>query len=170
MKASHNPLISEFNIKTGNFNISSQNINLSEHLTQHDFLHLKPAILKQGDPQEARTYYFKAPVKIWNRQFMLSVSFLPHSAPFCSGYGLQPVFEIERQPYDVTKDKEDFNDLKNLLTGIFSRPPRIISEINRAVWNFSWGIASIGSVIQNSSPVAISIGWPIIEKNKSGGS
>jgi len=159
MKLSNKILSCEFDSNTGNLHIKSKNITLTPYLIRDDFLNLNPDIFGSENSSTALTYYFNAPVNIWTRQFMLSVSFFPYTSPYCSAYGLEPLFEINRTPYDVTKNEKDFDDLKALLNITFNRPPRIISEIKRAIWDFNWGLVSIGSVIQNSSPVAISVGW-----------
>jgi len=159
MKQSQHPILANFDKEDGSLRIQRPDLRLNFHLSRADFINAKPSITKPENPKTADTFYFDDAVEVWNRQFMLSVFFRAHTSPFCTGYKLQPLFEVEREQYESTDNIDEFENLKNLLIDKLGKPNRFIPEIVRVLWEFEWGVVSVGSVIQDSSPYAISVGW-----------
>lgn len=160
MKQSQHPILAIFDKEDGSLHIPLHDLRLNFHLSRVDFINATPPIALPENPRTVETFYFNDAVEVWNRQFMLSVSFRAHTTPFCTGYKLQPLFEVEREQYESTDNIAEFENLKNLVIDKLGKPTRFIPEIVRVLWEFGWGIVSVGSVMQDSSPYAISVGWP----------
>lgn len=164
MKLSSNPLAAELDEKTGILHITSCNIELTSTLLRDRFLVLDTLLHRPDNPKTVETFFLNEPIEIWQKQFLLSVAFLRPTAPFCSGYGLTPLFELERVPYDVSHDAEDFKLVREILSENLKLYSRKVHGIESEVFEYSWGVISLGAIIQDSSPFQVSVGWHLTHR------
>jgi|GEM_PF-4478634 len=159
MNLASKPLAAELDEKTGILRIVSCNLELASTLLRDRFLVLDKLLHRPDNPETAETFFLNKPIEFWQKQFMLSIAFLKPTAPFCSGYGLTPIFDLERAPYDVTHDAEDFKVLSEILSENLKSYSRKIIGIESEIFEYSWGVISLGATIQDSSPFQVSVGW-----------
>lgn len=159
MKISVHPVLVEFEKRDGSLYIPFIELLISSHLTRDEFLKKHPPIGLLENPEKIETFYFEHPVELWKVQFSLAIAFRPHTHPYCTAYRLQPLAHIEQEFCEDTKNIRNLEYLLSILVPHIGNPTRQFPELNKAVWDFNWGIISVGYVIQDSSPYAISVGW-----------